>query len=71
MFNLLNNKKMVQFSENFEVESRKVEFGVPVEMLGSDLTAKDLAPETFKNENLSFDFDIKSCHVSVREGFPF
>lgn len=59
---------MTQFSENFEVESRKVEFGIPVEMPGSDLTAEDLAPE---NEELKFKFELKSSHVAVREGLPF
>jgi len=51
--------------DNFEVESRKIEFGIPVEML--DFT-EDLTPV---KEEVSFDIDIKNCHLSAREGLPF
>jgi len=62
---------MIKNTENFEIENRKVEFGIPIEMLGSDLTAEDLAPETSKKEVFNIDINLKSCHVSVREGLPF
>jgi len=55
--------------ENFEIESRKVEFGISVEQPGSDLTPEDLAPET--DVVLEVENVIPSCHKTVRKGLPF
>jgi len=57
---------MIQFSENYEVESRKVEFGISDDIY--DITAEELAPEP---TNITLNLDLKSSHVMVREGLPF
>lgn len=58
---------MIQFSENFEVESRRIEFWYPVDVSWLELTAKDLEPEPI----MTFNLDLKSSHTIVREGLPF
>lgn len=65
--NLLKKLKMER--KNFEIENRKVEYGISVEQPGSDLTPEDLAPET--DVVLEVKKVIPSCHLSVRKGLPF
>lgn len=59
------------FDENFEIESRKVEFNIPTNMPGEDLNPEDLSPEGSIDLELSVEFDLKSAHRIIREEFPF
>ena len=52
------------YNENFETESRKVEYGVTEQP--SDISPEDLAP----SKVMELEFNVNS-HTSVRNGLPF
>ena len=54
-------------SENFEVESRRIEYGIGIE-IPEELSNEEL---TDINEPMDMEFEIPSCHQTVREGLPF
>ena len=61
--------------ENFEIESRRVEFGIPVDMPNEAKEINDAIVDKSGNTifvlDCDFDLGTKSSHVSVREGLPF
>lgn len=57
--------------DNFETESRKIEFNVKdTKSFYDEVDPKDLFSENLvlDNKEFEFDFEVKSAHETVREG---